>query len=246
MTEIVLYDLPSKDPCTSWSGNALKTRIALNYKKIPYRTEWVPYIRLQQTLKNTGVKPNPEPNWSDYSVPTVRFPDGKVIMDSAQIAPELEKIQPNPPLHLDLKFHEKVGEAVGVMLNPLIAYFMPRVERDVIVEEDIEWFKADRTAKLGKPLTELEKEKGMGSAPWDAAKPGFQIIEKLLHEHKKDEGPFILGSEPTYGDLVLIAWTRMFKVVGDLAKDDSFDKFVDGAKGLRELYEAGEKWCESI
>ncbi|EME83094.1 uncharacterized protein MYCFIDRAFT_174572 [Pseudocercospora fijiensis CIRAD86] len=93
------------------------------------------------------------------------------------------------PLHLDLKFHEKVGKAA--------------VERSVIVAEDIEWFKADRTAKLGKPSTELEKEKGMGSR---------------LHG------------------------MRMFKVIGDLEEDDRFDKFVDGAEGLRELYEASEKW----
>lgn len=69
--ELVLYDLPSQAPCRSWSGNVWKSvsfrvlsiwlhkipladnlaRLALNYKNIPYKTEWTPYTRLEETLK---------------------------------------------------------------------------------------------------------------------------------------------------------------------------------------------------
>ncbi|KAK5273614.1 hypothetical protein LTR96_000214 [Exophiala xenobiotica] len=44
--EVILYDLPSKQG-TSWSLNPWKTRLVLNYKSIPYKTEWTEYPDLK-------------------------------------------------------------------------------------------------------------------------------------------------------------------------------------------------------
>lgn len=43
MIKVTLYDLPSKDPCRTWSLNPWKTRLILNYKEIEYDTEWTEY-----------------------------------------------------------------------------------------------------------------------------------------------------------------------------------------------------------
>lgn len=42
------------DQCTSIA------RLALNFKGVPYKTEWVPYIRLQETIKSLYVLTIPE------------------------------------------------------------------------------------------------------------------------------------------------------------------------------------------
>lgn len=49
--EMVLYDIPSKPRCHGWSVNPWKTRMALNYKRIPYKTEWTELPDLAPKLK---------------------------------------------------------------------------------------------------------------------------------------------------------------------------------------------------
>jgi len=51
MANIILYDLPSKDPCGCWSLNPWKTRMALNYKGVDYNTEWVEYPDIASKFK---------------------------------------------------------------------------------------------------------------------------------------------------------------------------------------------------
>lgn len=43
----ILYDLPSKQDNACWSPNTWKARAALNFKGVPYETEFVPYHKLQ-------------------------------------------------------------------------------------------------------------------------------------------------------------------------------------------------------
>ena len=49
--EVILYDIPSKPRCHGWSLNPWKTRMALNYKKVPYKTEWIEFPDLAPKFK---------------------------------------------------------------------------------------------------------------------------------------------------------------------------------------------------
>jgi len=51
--EILLYDLACRGRCASWSFNAWKTRLVLNYKGLAYRTEWVDHVNVAEVLKAT-------------------------------------------------------------------------------------------------------------------------------------------------------------------------------------------------
>lgn len=55
MAKVTLYDLPSRDPCSTWSMNPWKTRLLLNYKKIEYNTEWVEYPNVAPKVKEWSV-----------------------------------------------------------------------------------------------------------------------------------------------------------------------------------------------
>lgn len=236
-SDLTLYDLPSRGRCQCWSGNVWKTRLALNYKSLPYKTHWVPYQDLQNTMQATGVPPNPKPNWSDYSVPALKFPDGRVVMDSEKIAQRLEELRPQPSLHLEAGVHKEVEAALGKIIPPLIPYFMPRVGRDIVLEGDEQWFEDDRAQRFGTSLSELEKSKG-GEMAWEAAKPGFATLKEVMRKHKKSEGPFVLGKEPSYGDFMIVAGMKMFSVLGQ----DAFEKFAGQSTELRELYDACGDW----
>ena len=54
--EYILYDLPSKDGPACWSPNTWKTRAALNFKRVPYKTEWTTYPDLEPKLKSLYVR----------------------------------------------------------------------------------------------------------------------------------------------------------------------------------------------
>lgn len=161
------------------------------------------------------------------------------MMDSLKIAHKLEEVHPNPSLHLDSKLHEKFSACTAKAIGPLIAVFMPIIGRSIVLESDEEWFEKDRSERFGMSLAEFERTKG-GQQAWDKTREGMEMFKALLTENKKDEGPFIMGSVPTYGDLVLIGTIKWLKTIG------IWEKFRDefGSGELDGLWEGGKKWVE--
>ncbi|KAF2168650.1 hypothetical protein M409DRAFT_21394 [Zasmidium cellare ATCC 36951] len=238
--EILFYDLPSRGKCQCWSPNTWKTRAILNFKGIPYKTEFTPFHQLQEKLKATGISPN-EPGiaWVDYSVPAIRLPSGEHLMDSLKIAHALEDLHPSPSLHLDTALHEKTSLVTAKAAGPLLPVFMPIIGRSIVLDSDSEWFETDRSQKFGCSMAEFERTKG-GQQAWDAARPGMEMLRALLTEEKKDAGPFIMGSVPCYGDLVLLGLFQFFRRLG------IWEKFREeyGGEEVDKLWEGGKGWVE--
>ncbi|KAK5119162.1 hypothetical protein LTR85_007776 [Meristemomyces frigidus] len=238
--ELTLWDLARRDPCSSWSFNPWKIRLVLNYKSIPYRTEWVDHRTISPTLKSLGVAPNTSgQGGSEYTVPTIRLPDGTYIRDSAVIAKQLEAIHPDPPLVFDSETQLKAEQAVGKIARPLMPVFMPRVARDVITESSVPFFRETRAKAFGMSLEELEAARG-GEQAWEAAGAGFQELRAVLTEHKRCEGPFILGSEVSYGDFLVVAFTESLRRIGS----DLGERFLNVDESFRNLHEACKVWMQ--
>ncbi|KAF9519898.1 hypothetical protein BS47DRAFT_1387833 [Hydnum rufescens UP504] len=103
---IVLYDIPRNVPAgqggSGWSPNTLKSRIALNYKGIPFTTEWVEYPDIAPKFKALGLAPNPE--GTPYTAPVIRYTppgskEGQYTMDSSAIADFLDRTFPARALY---------------------------------------------------------------------------------------------------------------------------------------------------
>ncbi|CAK3737246.1 Hypothetical predicted protein [Lecanosticta acicola] len=197
------------------------------------------------TNLSSGLPPNPKPNWADYTVPMVRFPDGSFVMDSAQIAPKLEALQPEAPsLLLNRSLEEEVQKALNEGFMPVFPSLCRRLCERVVAGEDGEWFEKDRAARFGMSLAELEAQKG-GDSAWEAARPGLQKLCAVLKKYKKDEGPFCLGSQPSYADMIVVAMLHMFK--DKRIGDDVYERFVKtGGEELGELYEAARPWLMKV
>lgn len=101
----------------------------------------------------------------------------------------------------------------------------------------IDYFHAARSARFGMTLDELEARRG-GEKAWEAAKPGLNALEALMREHKVDQGRFVLGSQVSYADFVVVAVLEGFRRLGQ----DLFDRVVEGREGLRGVWEACEEW----
>src|SRR5271163_4263832 len=95
MTTVKFYDLLSIHPKVWWSPNTMKTRMFLNYKKIPYTTIGVHYPDIKELQEKFGMGPNER--WPFWSLPMIEY-EGTVIRGSYDIAIFLEQKFPEPPL----------------------------------------------------------------------------------------------------------------------------------------------------
>ncbi|KIW12661.1 hypothetical protein PV08_09939 [Exophiala spinifera] len=224
---IVLYDLPSKQG-KSWSYNALKARLVLNYKNIPYQTEWTEYPDLKVKLGKTGLAPNE--TGPAYTSPAIRLPDGSYLQGSRAIAERLEQLYPEPSLHLDLPDQEHVEELVVKFTNIIRPIFTPSVPKILLNPPSQTYFIEAREKRIGMKLDEFAK----------GAKKCVQtvapVVKELGEAYEKNEGPFLHGHTLCYADLIFLGLLRMLNNLGEISQFYE----LEGGDKLKALYEAGK------
>ncbi|KAF2018679.1 hypothetical protein BU24DRAFT_447328 [Aaosphaeria arxii CBS 175.79] len=239
MSQVVLYDLPSTPPKASWSLNPWKTRMALNFKGVDYRTDWIEYPDLAPKLKSFGLPPNDRnaPGVSaDYSSPAIRFADDTLMMDSWNIIFELEKRYPEPSLHLDDPIVLQVRDLIAVVRDPLMTLTLPKVP-DILPERSAQYFYDTRKVRFGMPLSDYYKSKSVEQC-WEEVKaPAKQFVDLL---NSKDGGPFFLGETLSYADFIFVAFLHFLKRV----EVDVFERFLSLDNSFSAIYEASSEWLK--
>ena len=191
-----------------------------------------------KTALPSGLQSNPPGSWSEYSVPTVRFPDGSYVMDSAAIAKELEVRYPQPSLKLNPNLENEAQAAMGEVFMALVPFLLQFVN-NLVAPEDLDWFKADRAKRFGMTVEEAFETERDPAPIFEAAKSGFEKCRSVLRAHKVVQGPYILGSELCYADSYLVATTMMFERAGER----SWSEFSKAAPvELIELHDACRTW----
>lgn len=242
--EIILFDLPSKgtDP-RAWSLNPWKARASLNFKDLPYKTEWIEYPDIAPTCKKLGIQPNDTSSgssYAEYSSPFAKMPDGNYIMDSRKIAEALEKIKPEPSLHMDEGEMIDRTQATVLSVNVnLGAIGMPRVPEKLLNEKSAEYFYETRKKRFGMPLPDLAKSDRAKNA-WENAAPHIQALADLLEEKK--DGPYVLGKDPSFCDMIIGGFWVFVKKLDE--GGDLFDKGMKMHDVFPRHYEAVKKWFE--
>ena len=165
----------------------MTARLILNFKGIPYKTEWIEYPDLAPTFKSFGIPPN-EPPATAYTSPTIRVSD-KYFMESRKIADVLEREYPSPPLYLDSPILKKVEELVPGCIISLGPIFMAKIPRLVLNPPSTEYFERTRAERFGMSLSQLEEERG-GESAWKTAELKWKELGALL---KAEGGPFFMG-----------------------------------------------------
>ncbi|KAM0254308.1 hypothetical protein ACHAQJ_006949 [Trichoderma viride] len=239
--ELVLFDIPSKDEAgnKAWSGNTWKARIVLNYKNIPYRTQWIEYPDIAPTFASYGIPPNPaSTKEAAYTVPVVKFPNGDYLMQSYAIAQKLEDLWPEPSLHLDSDSYEK-AVAVLSKIGPALAPEMrPWTPRNILNPASIEYFERTRKAQFGMSLADLHKSDKAGENAWAAAEPGLQALKTLLTENSS--GPYIDGDRVSYGDLLLASQYAFHEML----HEDLIKRLLGYDESIQRHFDACKKWLE--
>lgn len=151
-TSVTLFDLPSRDPCKTWSFNPWKTRLYLNYKNIPYTTKWVNYPDIPATLSShvtphldgTAIKP--------YTIPAVILPDGTYLQESLAIAKKLNELYPTPELKIQTSLLTEVMELIEESSSATSPEIMAHLPERVLDSKDEECWYQDRHEKGSMPF----------------------------------------------------------------------------------------------
>ncbi|KAF2658816.1 hypothetical protein K491DRAFT_689885 [Lophiostoma macrostomum CBS 122681] len=238
--EIVFYDLASvKNVC--FSPTTWRIRLILNYKSIPYKTEFLEFPDIAPTLKGFGIQPDKQANGSPskYTVPAIHhIPTNTYIMDTIPIAAFLESTYPSPPLILDSAY----GHALEARLRAVVGKatwtsIVPR-EVKILSPRSAAYFRRTREAVLGHPLEDLleppEKEERM----YEGLQEGMRELSEALLRNR-EEGPFVLGKWPSITDFFVAGALQSTRTIDERA----WERRVE-FEGFRAVYEACEGWME--
>ncbi|TFK96933.1 hypothetical protein BDV98DRAFT_536033 [Pterulicium gracile] len=248
---ITLYDIPGKLPGQAWSPNTLKSRLALNFKGLPFHTEWVEYPEIEGLYKTLDLAPtNVQPDGVTpyYTLPiivdaSIPGKDPVVVSDSWNIAVYLDQAYPDAPLlfpkgtkALQAAFQETWMDA---FFWPATVFLRPRTPEIALNPRSAEHFRRTRSHQLGRPLAEIEPK---GEARVAYLKEWEEKLGKVarVYEGVTDER-YLTGDEAVYADLLAGAYVRYFRVIG--GKEEW--EIVSGWHGglLKRIGEASEKYA---
>ncbi|KAF2482862.1 hypothetical protein BDY17DRAFT_323640 [Neohortaea acidophila] len=228
---LVLFDVKSENNVGCYSPHVWKARSSLNFKGIPYRVEWVEFPDIAPRWKAMGIAPNPPPEIFEYTCPTVQMPDGSYVMESRRITAALEALQPLPSLHLDNGYAERAQSAVDILLYHVSVGVMPFIP-DLLTPRSRAWYHEERKKVTGGiSITEFANK-----FDWEKARPGLIQVKELLNEN---DGPYILGKEPSFADFVIVSFWQLFKTLG---RHDVLDQMMAFDKSFRAHAEVCDKW----
>lgn len=265
---VVFYDIASNPPLRTFAANPWKTRLALNYKGVRYRTQWVHLPDIASLRQQLGVSPNRTlPDGEPFhTLPVVQDTDtGKLLGDSFEIALYLDSAYPDGPTllrpfttGLTAAFNARVD---GIFTKYAILCsqmpFDPKVEQEVMAifakragamsvdmslsdEQREQMFFAFEN-DLGELAKSYRHTGGTTDYFWRAGG-----TEKTQRQHappgREEGGPFLDGSEPAYADFIVGAWLKMFEAAMPEEGWQRVRKWQGGHWGR--LVDALSKWAE--
>ncbi|PWY85944.1 hypothetical protein BO70DRAFT_360776 [Aspergillus heteromorphus CBS 117.55] len=269
MTALTFYDIAMRPPVTKTccSPNPWKARLALNFKGVAYTTSWVKLPEVAPVRRGLGLPAGRKfADGTDFcTLPIVSDPTtGSLIGDSFDIAVYLQKTYPDsgagnlfPEQSLDYTFTTD---------GPLM---VPLSERNDIEFGDYARFNTSIDALFtshvalmqNMPLdpetaeqTKAEFVRRAGVSSWDDFAITSEMRENIktsFHDalgelaklfSRDRSGPFLLGQQASYADLIVGGWLRMMGVTMPEAEWEEARGWHNGAFGR--LYDALQEYAE--
>ncbi|KAI5117502.1 hypothetical protein M0805_009671 [Coniferiporia weirii] len=245
---ITFYDIPSKLDGNAWSPNTFKTRLSLNYKGIPYKTEWVEYPDIEALLKDIGGAPTRKKNdgRDHYTLPAIRdSATGKVVTDSFEIAAYLDKAYPDTPALIPPNTRAAIELFTHVFDAEIFAAVYPVMlpaSNNILNPKSEEYFSRTKAVAFGKTMEELAPPPGpVRDEIWGKTKSGLERLGGFYDKNGVNK-LFFLGDTFTFADAIVASCLLWIKVV--LGPDSDEWKAVMGWSGGRwaKFLELTKEW----
>jgi len=267
---IVFYDIAMRPPVEKncCAPNPWKTRLALNFKGVPYSTSWVALPDIAKVRSSLKVPPCRKfADGTDFfTLPVIEDPaTGSLVGDSFDIAVYLQKTYPNsgtgdlfPSQTIDYVFTP--DHSILIPLTecresdfPEYAKFNVNVDAAFTAHTllTLQGFPFDpATAEISK----AEFVRRAGVSCWEDFALVGEAREKVKNSFKNmlgdlaklflrdTSGPFILGTRASYADLIVGAWLRMMGVTLPQSEWEEVRSWHGGVFG--QLYDALEVYAE--
>ena len=187
----------------------------MNYKNIPYRTEWIEYPDIEPLSQKLGIKPTgKKPDGTPfYTLPAIHDPStGTFLAESFHIAEYLEETYPTPSIFphgtksLQHAFQSSFGEKLG-----FVRYFMlPHVLPKLGTQRSEEYFRRAKELSLGRPLKILEGAEK--AEEWAKLRDVMSNIDECMAKTDA-KGPFVMGDTASWADFFLSAFLMYIKTI---------------------------------
>ena len=246
MTEsnpLVLYDISSPKQPRSYAPNPSKARLALSFKRVPFKTTWVDILDIPDTRKGLHCPATRKlDDDSDFfTLPMLQDPvSGKVVGDSFDIANYLEDTFPGsggrlfPPNstrtgldyespHRDTVFFAPITSNQGAK-NEAYARFNLHVDATFSAQMVLHGVNLPfnpETVDAAKAV--MIKRAHLKS--WDDLIVKGEARQQLMGAFKDavksladlymvhEDGPYLEGKEANYADLIVGGWLNMFSII---------------------------------
>lgn len=230
-----------------------KTRLALNYKKIAYKTHWLTFLGLEPYLKAIGAKPTtkkPAPDnaedWYTCPVLSIASQSGapKIVEDSDKIAEFLDAAYPDTPRlfpagtkALQYAFIQYLYAGAGKSVITLTIPGLP----EILDEENAEHVNETRQRWFGGgvPLSEWAPQGSeKRAALWAAAETAWGQLKTAVYDKRAtgSDGPWLTGSAPVHADFAVVA---LLGYVHATVPEDEWEQMMTWHDGFwRQLWDA--------
>ncbi|KAG8688863.1 hypothetical protein FRC11_004610 [Ceratobasidium sp. 423] len=255
---IIFYDLINVNRLT-WSPNTYKTRLCLEYKGLPYRTEYLTLPEIESKMKVLSAPPVKETS-PQYTLPggsesqfnqvMSRSTEALMCLKSLVIADPSYDLNGRPHYVGDsFKIAIYLDEKYPAPQYPTILRPGARSLEHLFIHQYLPIIARTGSAvvmpKLGHILDEgsieyIKRTRGVTFNPppaeeaeekWKAFREKFFDIGKSL-DHRDEAGPFITGSKPSIADFALGGWFHLLQRIAP----SELEKILDWHDGRWRLF----------
>ncbi|KAH6888787.1 hypothetical protein BKA70DRAFT_57554 [Coprinopsis sp. MPI-PUGE-AT-0042] len=220
---ITFYDIPSTLPSSAWSPSTWKTRLSLNYKALPYKTEWIEFPNIAEFCRKKGVAPTPSPFKQRRGPPYFSLPaihddstsPPTALAESFEIAKFLDKAYPESKRlipqseeaeTLQRAFTARFGALIYLPIAPI---FFPKI-LGILNPTSGAYFSSQRARQVfGKTsLEEITVDRGEECRMWEEFRGAWNILSEEFY--KDEERLWLTGDEISFADLVVVGYLICF------------------------------------